>query len=1128
MLTTPVRQTSCDSLRFLLLVCRSLRLGVLRASAAILLSLAAIVTIRAQSPNTGTVAGRVFNAGTRAYLGNVEVRDRETGRTAITTPEGSFGLNLPSGSRTLIVSYGGLDPQEITVAVTAGGTVTREIGLSSADYDKDIIRMEGFIVASEKEGRAASIAQQKQAENIVSVISSDEFTNVAGGNIGDFLRNVPGISIEYSGADPRSISVRGMDPNMTAVTVNGTRAANASSGSTNRTFELDQTSLQDVESIEIFKSPPASMEADSGGGTINMVSKSAFKLKGRRISYSLLANANSTDFTFRKTVLPDDSGMLKIRPGGTFAYSEAFLGNRLGVAFTANYNEFYLNARQFNNNFGLTSGVSAFAGTPAESATGLHSRGFTYAISPNMTQRTSVSLNLDFRLSDHTTLWSRNQISTSLITGGGRSLDVGVNAPTNPAAATNGVAAGWTVNSLTALGDGTTTVAQAATSTSSTFAHVAGEYLDKPGIGTQFALGSTTKLGAWKIDTAISTSLSTNHYRNHGSMPVPQVDLYLRGISYRIDQPYGAEYPALTQLSGPSIYDLGNYVSRAATGATSNVTGTNLRVLGPGGSPVVYPATSTGTGASALTYPQVIVDNPQNAPFQLRNGRRGGGKDVFNTAKFDVRRDFTTRFLTYAQTGALFRRQDRSIDRVGQTRWLYVGPDGIAGTADDALLNLGQFKSTNLAVPVGPYPMMPYYNLEAINAFFTSNRQLFKEDTAFLAETEGANARSITEKVTAGYAMAGGKVGRLNVLVGLRYELTQGTGEGPIADNEAARDAAIADLLGYVKSQGYATVNDAPAAVRGAFRADATKISRVRYARQATAAQRYDNLFPNVQLRYAVTRDFLVRTSFTESIARQNFANIMPGYTATAPASGSDGRSTVTINNTKLKPVYFQNFDVSLEYYLKGGLVAVSFFHKDVSNYTVDSTEIVQPGVDYGYDLSGYVGDTLIRKTNAGSARQKGVEFSYSQQLGTLSDVLRDVSMFASYTYQQGESNATYGGASAVPTSLPIGRLVPRMANAGLRYRHRKTNASVTYNWKSDYFTGTIASGNGINALRYWYARGMLDVSASYDFYQRHAVFIEVKNVTNEPARDYIVNRGLLRTYNTYGAMIYFGLKGAF
>ena len=72
--------------------------------------------------------------------------------------------------------------------------------------------------------------------------------------------------VDYSGPDPRAIRVRGMDPRMGAVTVDGMRGANANASGTSRQYDLDVMSLQNIESIEITKSPTAEQSADMGGG----------------------------------------------------------------------------------------------------------------------------------------------------------------------------------------------------------------------------------------------------------------------------------------------------------------------------------------------------------------------------------------------------------------------------------------------------------------------------------------------------------------------------------------------------------------------------------------------------------------------------------------------------------------------------------------------------------------------------------------------------------------------------------------------------------------------------------------------------------------------------------------------
>jgi outer membrane receptor protein involved in Fe transport len=1172
---------------------------------------------------TGIFSGRVYNNATGSYLRDAEVRDIETGRSATTDVDGSFSLTLPAGSRKLRVTYFGLEGREVSVVITAGERSTQEIGLQDADYG-ETISLEAFVVAGEKEGRAAAVSRQKEAENMVTMISSDEFANVSGGNVGDFLRNVPGFSIEYSGDDPRSISVRGQDPNMNTVTVNGMRSANAASGNANRQFELDQISLQDVESVEIFKAPPASMDADSGGGTVNMTSKSAFKTKGRRINYTVLANAKSNALTFDQEPMPDHEGTFKIRPSVALSYSEAFLNNRLGVAVNGNFNETYSHGVTVAKNYRMTSTRDGFeivdpdtvqggdptTGTPTNrdpstgaylydinGPRGIYPTTFSYGLSPGLTTRGSFALNLDFKLSESTTLWARSQVNTSLISGGGQTLELGVASPnigdTNQSSSvgTDWSATHWTAHPADAGFE----------QRSGNTAKVSGEYLYKRGTGTTISIGADQKFENWKINYAAQTSLSTNHYDNKGDMPVPQVEMFLRGIGYTVDAGNGTNYPSFVQTHGPDLHDLSNYVDNMGTATSSRVSGSRVRtrlddagnvillnrdtsiypVLPPAGSlvydfPLVFgpdgvgSITKTAGGFSnsanraVLTYPEVSTASADNAPLRLRNSRRVNSKDIFNTAKVDIRRSFQMRIPFYLQAGAQVRQQNRDIDKWGQTRWNYTGDAAdkaafaaaaAAAAANvsnaDALLmqadanmraklseHLETFKASGYPQPA--HYTVPNYNLDAINKFFLANPDLFTEDVAWRLETERSGLKSIQERVTAGYAMGNFNLGSLGVLAGVRYEVTEGSGTGAIADNEAARDAALNQLLAHVQSKGYATISDAwqaavsptadyhAATMFSHFRVDAAELARIRYARRQKLTQSYDDFFPNLQMKYTLTDSLILRASYNKTIGRQNFENIIPGYSVTPPG-GEEIANVINATNPLLKPVYFDNFEVRLERYLApSGLFEATAYYKDVKNYVIESEETIAAGVDYGYDLSAYTGDTLRRRINGGNGTIWGIEAGYQQGLGTFVESLKPFTVSVNYTYQKGESTASYDG-SPTSATLPMLRFVPRLLNSSITFREGPYKMSLTYNWKDDMPRAlTFDSLSNQAMITYEQSRATLDLSASYTFYKRHTFFLEVKNLTNEPVRQYLVKREWMRSYNVYGATIFAGFKGSF
>ncbi len=70
--------------------------------------------------------------------------------------------------------------------------------------------------------------------------------------------------------------------------MDGDRVATSQSAGTGRAFEFEQASLSLIESVEVTKAPTPDMDADSIGGNVNMVTKSAFdRANPKYFSYAL-------------------------------------------------------------------------------------------------------------------------------------------------------------------------------------------------------------------------------------------------------------------------------------------------------------------------------------------------------------------------------------------------------------------------------------------------------------------------------------------------------------------------------------------------------------------------------------------------------------------------------------------------------------------------------------------------------------------------------------------------------------------------------------------------------------------------------------------------------------------------
>ena len=324
-----------------------------RCAFTVLLGLVSNCLLSAQTASgAGGLLGRVLNPANGEYVRNAQLRLVETGATTVSEAEGFFSFSaLPAGRLTLVVTYTGYHTVTAPVDIASGATTTKNIELISTLQDATpsadgTVKLAAFTVASEREGSAKAIMDQRKSMNVTNTVASDAFGDNAEGNIGEFLRNMPGVELDLFYGEVRNVRLRGLSSEYTSVTVDGislaSADANAGAAGNARAFTFESASLNSVEAIEVSKTVSADVDANSPAGTINLKTKRAFDRSGRRVSWQANVVAHSEAFNLNKSLGPDDSGRTrKIRPGGIFEYSDIFLNRRLGVVFNLSESNVY-------------------------------------------------------------------------------------------------------------------------------------------------------------------------------------------------------------------------------------------------------------------------------------------------------------------------------------------------------------------------------------------------------------------------------------------------------------------------------------------------------------------------------------------------------------------------------------------------------------------------------------------------------------------------------------------------------------------------------------------------------------------------------------------------------------------
>ncbi len=352
----------------------------------------------AQTAGGGKISGRIFNPATQQYVRNAEIRVEGTDLVTYSSDDGSYVLTgVSGGSVGLTVAYTGYETATARVNLTAGTEARQDFELRGATYQpgigkkEDVLKLDAFVVSTEREGNAKAIMDQRAALNMKNVVATDNFGEVTSGNIGEFVKYMPGVVIDYTQSDARAARIGGLDPKYVGISMDGMRMANAASasfGSASRGFEFEQASINSIESIEISKTLTASMDADAPAGAINLKSKNAFERKGREIVADVTYSANTYAFYLHKSPGPDDGLHYKAFPGLKLSYSESF-GGKFGVALNIGTNIVYTEQENGTTNYDFSNPTR-----------GPFITSLTFRNGPKITRRDSFGANFDYKISD--------------------------------------------------------------------------------------------------------------------------------------------------------------------------------------------------------------------------------------------------------------------------------------------------------------------------------------------------------------------------------------------------------------------------------------------------------------------------------------------------------------------------------------------------------------------------------------------------------------------------------------------------------------------------------------------------------------------------------------------------------
>src|SRR5215472_6428370 len=217
---------------------------------------------------TGGITGKVTDSGGGALKG-AEVTVDPGGIGAVTDAQGQFIVTgLAPGAYTVKIHYVGFNTVNNTVNVSAGQIASSNAKLAVASVSEEVL-----VTAERPSAEAEEVNIERNADNVLQVLTSDVIRSLPNANMADALGRLPSVTIERDEGEGKYVQVRGTEPRLTNTTIDGINVPSPESQV--RQIKFDAIPADIVESVEINKTLQANMDGDGIGGSVNLVTKTA-------------------------------------------------------------------------------------------------------------------------------------------------------------------------------------------------------------------------------------------------------------------------------------------------------------------------------------------------------------------------------------------------------------------------------------------------------------------------------------------------------------------------------------------------------------------------------------------------------------------------------------------------------------------------------------------------------------------------------------------------------------------------------------------------------------------------------------------------------------------------------------
>jgi len=180
-----------------------------------------------------------------------------------------------------------------------------------------------IVVTGIRSSLANALNAKRNSAQVLDAISAEDIGKFPDKNVGEALQRVTGVQITRAGGEGSGVSIRGADPALNRVEINGQTALGTGAGVASRSVEFRDIPAEFVSRLEVVKSATADMTEGGLGGTVRIITRRPFDAPEGYLAGS--AQVVHTDVANR------------LDPKFALIGSRLFADDTLGVLLSATY-----------------------------------------------------------------------------------------------------------------------------------------------------------------------------------------------------------------------------------------------------------------------------------------------------------------------------------------------------------------------------------------------------------------------------------------------------------------------------------------------------------------------------------------------------------------------------------------------------------------------------------------------------------------------------------------------------------------------------------------------------------------------------------------------------------------------